>query len=230
MKTVVVMFAKAPVPGDVKTRLGKTIGFDWSASFHQAFVADLSETISQTGFDCVLCFAGDPKHEGFDPCRAKNFEFIAQPDGDLGARLTEISLKMFKKYERIIIIGSDSPTLGTHHFLRTNALLDDNDVVLGPSFDGGYYLIGLNRSAFLDENLLHVFQGIDWSSEQVLAQTLDSCVREHQRCELLGFWYDVDTVIDLNFLRTHLQHLTIQDEKMCNATKVRLEEFDQTAK
>ncbi len=230
MKTVIVMFAKAPVPGAVKTRLGASIGDDWSARFHRAFLADLTDTISQTGFDCVLCYAGDREHPGFAPCSSAGFSFLEQPAGDLGTRLTTITQNMFKTYDRVIIIGSDSPTLGLQHFLQTDELLSTHDVVIGPSFDGGYYLIGLNQDGFSKEQGFQIFEDINWSSEEVLKQTLDSCLREHQRCELLGFWYDVDTVIDLNFLRTHLRHLFSENLSVCRATRMLFEEFDHTAK
>ncbi len=231
MATLIVMLAKAPVAGKVKTRLGKSIGMEWSARLHKAFIGDLSDTIASVGFDVLLSYAGDPNHVGFEAPRTRGFTFKAQPSGDLGERLNAICKKAMNDFDRIIIIGSDSPTLEKSHFLDADAALENCDVVIGPSFDGGYYLIGVNKAAFESQGgRLSIFSDIRWSSEEVLDQTLQSCHRSHQRCELLGFWYDVDTVIDLNFLRTHLRQINSVGGESGQRTRALLEEFDRTAK
>lgn len=231
-KTAIVMFAKAPVAGAVKTRLGASISNTWSAQFHAAFIADLSQTIVTSELEPILCYAGDRNHVGFDVCRTLGFRFIEQPEGDLGVRLSQISFELFKEFEKIIIIGSDSPTLQLQHFIDADACLESADIVLGPSFDGGYYLIGLNRSGFLDDTIheinsgvLSVFREINWSTPTVFAETLNRCREEQHRCQLLGFWYDVDTVVDLQFMFEHLNHLRDEDIGFGVYTHMLFEEF-----
>ncbi len=204
MTDAIVVFAKAPVPGRVKTRLAATIGDEAAADLHRAFLADLAETVAETGAAAYLATSGDEEHGGFDPYRAADFTFIDQGGGDLGDRLVSVSNRLFEAgHEKLVIIGSDSPTLMTSHFEQGFEALDDVPVVLGPSFDGGYYLIGL------DGPHPEVFQAIDWSTPRVANQTLTRC-REHGLLwDLLGFWYDVDTIEDLDILRFHLLgHLT----------------------
>ena len=101
--------------------------------------------------------------------------------------------------ERVVLLGSDSPTLPLGVIGRAlDRLVAGVDVVLGPSFDGGYYLVGARARCD------GIFEGIDWSTPRVLGQTLKRCEALGLGVELLEFWYDVDEAQDLRLLRTHL--------------------------
>jgi rSAM/selenodomain-associated transferase 1 len=200
----VVVFAKAPVPGRVKTRLAEAIGANAAADLHRAFLADLAETVASTGATGYLALAGDEHHTGFDPYREHGFDFVTQGQGDLGDRLARVTSDLFARgHNKVVVVGSDSPTLQARHFAEAFAALERVPVVLGPSFDGGYYLIGL------DSPYPEVFADIAWSTTAVASQTLSRCRQHGLLWDLLGFWYDVDTIDDLDFLRFHLLgHLT----------------------
>lgn len=219
MKRAIVMFAKAPVAGDVKTRLGASIGYDEAARLHAAFIHDLVDTIDSMGVQGVLAYSGDPEHPGFEHAKRTGFEFVEQPDGDLGDRLSSIVEQLFDRgFERLVVIGSDSPTLSVElHLMPAFAALDEADVVFGPSFDGGYYALGLNGPHAL-------FHDIPWSTRHVLEASWHKAQEASLLSTMLGFWYDVDVIEDLQFLRFHLQDVVSKRNTVtCPATQRVLE-------
>ncbi|MDP8907876.1 MAG: TIGR04282 family arsenosugar biosynthesis glycosyltransferase, partial [Chloroflexota bacterium] len=100
-------------------------------------------------------------------------------------------------YRRVLIISSDSPTLPRKVFEEAFAALDDHDLVLGPTHDGGYYLIGLTRPE------PHLFEGIAWSTDAVYGQTLERAAERGLRVHTTAAWHDVDTIADLAPLAEH---------------------------
>ena len=201
----IVVFAKEPQPGEVKTRLTGRLDEQEAAQLYEAFLADIAATIGQcasagdTGPSRLLAYAGDRSHPAFDAYRAEGFDFVEQGAGDLGDRLARVTERCFDaQTERLVIIGTDSPTIQPRHLRGAFGRLEENDVVLGPSFDDGYYLIGL------DGPYTSVFESIDWSTRSVLEQTHRRCQEAELLCELLEFWYDIDNFRDLRRLRFHL--------------------------
>jgi rSAM/selenodomain-associated transferase 1 len=201
----VVVFAKAPEPGKVMTRLAADIGQENAVGLYRCFLADVAAQIGGLERELarpihpVLAYAGDRAHPDFEPFRQAGFEFVEQQGRDLGDRLVRMTKESFASgADRLIIVGTDSPTLGASHFRDALDGLQDNDVVVGPSFDGGYYLIGLRGPHTA------VFEGIDWSTARVFGQTLRHCRASSLLCQTLEFWYDVDTIDDLKMLETHL--------------------------
>jgi rSAM/selenodomain-associated transferase 1 len=128
----------------------------------------------------------------FDPQIAVRMQI----GNDLGARLHHAFEETLKKFDRVVIIGIDSPTLSPHLIEQAYQELENNDVVLGPAEDGGYYLIGLKF-------LIHeIFTMIDWGTANVLTQT-QSALTRFAVC-LLPQNFDVDTPGDLVRLRTEI--------------------------
>jgi uncharacterized protein len=99
-----------------------------------------------------------------------------------------------KGYQRVIIIGTDIPSLPLDHYKQALTLLDSHDLVLGPALDGGYYLIGLKRL------VPELFAGIPWSTELVLAATQAIAAKLGLTTALLPAWRDVDTIADVQAL------------------------------
>jgi len=127
---------------------------------------------------------------------------MPQSSGDLGSRMSKVFKDLFAwGYESAVIIGADSPTLPLSHLRAAFAALERNPVVLGPSLDGGYYLIGLRAPQ------PELFKGIAWSTNQVLSQTIERVNQLGLQVQCLEPWYDVDTVDALNFLVSHLRLL-----------------------
>lgn len=204
---MVVVMAKPAIEGQVKTRLGAEIGESLATELYECFLADIARQVdafTDRGRDrrrAVLAHANGPSRPGYTHFEERGFAMIRQGGGGLGERLTRVSQLLFDQgADQLIVIGADSPTLGVERLAAASDRLShpDCDVVIGPAFDGGYYLIGLNeafRAPFCD---------IDWSSRRVLHQTLNRCREAGLVCDLLEFWYDIDTKFDLRFLRDHL--------------------------
>jgi len=111
-------------------------------------------------------------------------------------------------FERVVIIGADSPTLPPVYIEQ--ALRSEQEVVMGPSTDGGYYLIGMKGK------MTDIFAGIPWGTDDVLSKTLKALQAKGNHAELLPVWYDVDLPEDLRFLKTHLEwmaHTGLKDGK-----------------
>ncbi|MFW5967133.1 MAG: TIGR04282 family arsenosugar biosynthesis glycosyltransferase [Persicimonas sp.] len=201
----VAVFAKQARAGEVMTRLGAAIGEEEAAELYRAFLADIAHTVGglerelERPIRALCAYTGRMDDPGFAPFDEEGFEFIEQSGADLGARLSTIVEEHFsRRASPLLIIGADSPTLSARHFEQALDRLSERQVVLGPSFDGGYYLIGL------DGPHTSVFREIDWSSRRVLGQTLRRCREASLLCETLEFWYDVDTIDDLKVLEMHL--------------------------
>ena len=200
MKRGIVIFAKAPVPGRVKTRLAASIGDVAAADLHTAFIADLVELVAAHPAQAFLALAGDEDHPAFDVARQKGLDFIEQGEGDLGARLAHVTRMLFETYQldQLVILGSDSPTLCDKHLDEAFERLALCDVVFGPSFDGGYYLVALNEAHAA------VFRQIPWSTNRTLEYSWRQAKAASLLPELLPYWYDVDDFDDLLNLRFHL--------------------------
>lgn len=203
--TVFGMFVKQPVAGRVKTRLAASLGTDGTES--AAMLYDAFQT------DLVDRFRGryDQRWLGFSPASATGFfenlsqadyRLWAQPDVDLGNRMRAFFEMAFANGAgRVVLIGSDSPTLPTSLVDEAFELLRTRDLVVGPATDGGYVLIGQSGS------VRDVFDGIQWSQPGVLAQTVQIAQRQSLSVDLLTPWYDVDTIDDLRMLQGHISGL-----------------------
>lgn len=202
LSTALVIFAKAPIPGQVKTRLCPPLTPDEAATLHGSFVLDTLERTKtavakfKLPIDRYLACAPSATHVFFKIMEERQgVKLIDQVGDDLGARMSQAFETMFARgYQRLLIIGTDIPTLPLDHFKQTAALLENHDLVLGPALDGGYYLIGLKRPT------PELFVDIPWSTDQVLTLTQEKAVTLGLTTALLEPWNDVDTVADLQAL------------------------------
>ena len=195
-RDALVIVAKYPAAGNVKTRLGATIGFDRSARLYQAFLCDLNERFSQAsvtgGYDLIWACPDDPA--SLTPIVGAEAQILQQHGDDFAERLSRICRDCAALgYARTIILGSDSPQAPADTVTRALALLASFDVVLGPAEDGGYYLIGLrNQPAPAD-----LFTGITMSTPQVFAQTIARAATVGLSVDVLDTIGDVDVEADL---------------------------------
>lgn len=177
-----ILFAKAPVAGGVKTRLAGAIGADRAAELHRAFVADMIEKLNAfKDFTDIELHTDIPT----DAWTQMDVTRRLQAPGNLELKLFHALVDAFRAGRtHVIILGSDSPTLPRAHIQR---LLDATaDVAIGPCEDGGYYAIGCRRAH------AGMFAGVEWSTGKVLEQTesaLRACGLTFERGEI---WYDVD--------------------------------------
>ncbi len=196
----VIIFAKRPCPGRVKTRLSALLGPERACRLYEALLADTTLAVGRLA-DARRVIACDPpeEHPWFVSTFGDRFDFISQAPGDLGLRLCDSFNQAFARgARRVVIVGSDLPTLTDSCVAEAFHRLDTSDLVLGPADDGGYYLIGLNRPA------PELFSRIDWSTSAVLAQTLERARAGRLRVSHLAQDCDVDDEPSLRKLALRL--------------------------
>lgn len=203
MSTCAVLFAKKPTPGAVKTRLQSHLSARDAARLYEALLLDCATALhATTAAVKVVAFAPADAEEAL--CTLLTpigvFEYVPQLGADLGQRMEGLMQWAFARgAERVVLVGSDSPSLPAAYIDEGLALLREKEVVLGPSTDGGYYLVGRQKGES------RIFQDVNWSTGKVLEQTL---VRlGQQTLGLLPPWYDVDTPAEAGFLKAHLEAL-----------------------
>ena len=197
-----VVLARAPHLGRVKTRLTPPLTRQQALELHLAFVEDTLERLARfrrPGLERWL-YLSEPSPEHLDV--APTWSSALQTGDDLGARMEDVFRQAFEDgRERVVIVGSDSPTLPLDYLDQAYAALAAHDAVLGPAEDGGYYLVGSSR--FIPELL----RGITWGSSRVLEQSTEALSRAGRSFHLLPSWYDVDTAEDLSRLQKELVQL-----------------------
>ena len=194
------VFAKEPAAGRVKTRLAAGRPPAWAAAVAAAFLGDTLERFRHVGDRRVVAFAPAEARAYFAGIAGPHYDLEPQADGDLGARLRAfIEAELRRGAGRVVVLGTDSPTLPVEYVERAFAELDRCDVVLGPATDGGYYLLGCGP------RVPPAFDAIAWGTSGVLAQTVARL--EGWRLALLPPWYDVDTPDDWRMLCGHLAAL-----------------------
>lgn len=188
-----VVFAKAPVPGAVKTRLSPALSPDAAAEFYAASLDDVVvSAVCATG-SVDIWYAGDG---GYFEQRFPEIPRARQPAGDLGTRLMEAFDRTFAAgADRVSVIGSDAPTLPRPVLAGAFHALDRADAALGPTEDGGYYLVAVRRDAWPRAKVL--FREIAWSTDEVLDQTRARASAATLGVALLPLWYDIDRAEDL---------------------------------
>ncbi len=192
------LFAKRPVPGAVKTRLAVAIGAEAAARFYEASLRTLLARVRGLDLRRVIAHTGDSAADLAWFQQFEGYELWPQPAGDLGVKLTAWFEFACATDDRVLVIGSDSPTLPLEFIQEAINALDTADCVIGPAMDGGYYLLGLRRP------VPQLFEGIAWSSPQVLEQTLAHATEQELQVAQLPPWNDVDEVGDLAVLRDQL--------------------------
>jgi rSAM/selenodomain-associated transferase 1 len=197
-----VIFAKAPIAGQVKTRLCPPLTPDEAATLHGSFVIDMLERTKVAAIklklpiDRYLACAPSSTLVFFQIMEERqSVKLIDQVGDDLGARMEQAFATLFGKgYQRVFIVGTDVPSLPLDHYKQALALLDTHEVVLGPALDGGYYLIGLKQPR------PELFAGIAWSTDRVLAATQEKAASLGLKVALIPSWRDVDSIDDLQAL------------------------------
>ncbi len=197
------IFAKAPAPGAVKTRLCPPLVDQESVAVATAFLHDLTARFRGIeGARVVLVWQGDARKNPAMAELGRGLACASQVGADLGERMAHFFAGAFAGgAQRVVVIGSDLPTLPTAAIETAFAHPGDADVVLGPSTDGGYYCIGLRQPR------PELFEGVAWSTSEVLTQTVERTERVGASLALLPPWYDVDEPEDLLWLGSHLRAL-----------------------
>ena len=195
-----VILTKAPQPGQSKTRMVPPLSYTEAADLARALLIDQLDNLARfDGARLFIAFTPEEAAGFFEGFIAQGFTCFAQRGQSLGERMRRAFEHLFASaFKNIILIGSDLPALPLRFFHQAYARLEASaaDVVLGPSADGGYYLVGMNRM------IATIFDDIGWSGDEVLAQTIHKLEDRGLKHELLPEWYDIDTAKDLKRLQS----------------------------
>ena len=186
------VFAKAPRPGAVKTRLARSIGDRAAAEVYRRMGRLIIEQVAPAPATVTVCHdPDDAGKEVRDWLGSAPARYWPQGGGDLGARLSRMFDRAFESSERVGVIGTDAPAVDAETVRRALLALDSADLVLGPSRDGGYYLMALRRPQ------PHLFTGIGWSTPSVMEETVARARSLGLSVTCLEVQSDVDTAADL---------------------------------
>jgi rSAM/selenodomain-associated transferase 1 len=202
------LMAKVPFAGPVKTRLTPPLSPEEAATLSTCFLRDMTTNVlgmKGDGMEGVVLYTPSNAEAFLHDLLPDGFKLMVQRGETLGERLINAADELLSNgFESVCLINSDSPTL-PGEILKTAASLlaqDGDRVVLGPSEDGGYYLIGLKHPH--DQ----LFERIAWSTEQVLVHTIERAAEINLSVELLPTWYDVDDAATLHLLCDELSLLS----------------------
>jgi rSAM/selenodomain-associated transferase 1 len=199
------VMTKAPQAGRVKTRLTPPLSPEEAASLNVCFLRDTAAAIERTTSEMpaqgVAVFTPVGAEEAYAGILPEDFVLVAQRGDAFGERLTTATQDLLRLgFDSVCLIDSDSPTVPENAFSQAVDLLGrgDDSIVLGPSDDGGYYLIGLKK--------LHrkLFEAIEWSTDRVFEQTVAAAQELGIPVHLLPTWYDVDDRVTLSRLCNEL--------------------------
>jgi hypothetical protein len=197
MKRTLIIFAKEPKKGKVKTRLSSYLSQEGSLMLYKELLKNTVELARKVNCSKkIIAYESNGKDPSFLKKIAPDFEFHKQKGKDIGARMFNAFKAIFTSNTKAVIIGSDSPNLPKSYINKAFNQLSKHDLVLGPAFDGGYYLIGLKRPC------QELFVDIEWSSSSVFKKTFKKAKKLNKKLAIINFWYDIDRPEDLKYLKT----------------------------
>jgi uncharacterized protein len=186
-RAAVCIFAKPPVAGAVKTRLIPAVGAEQAADLAEAFLQDTLAVVQKFGRAEVVIAATTPFAREY----MRNHHMWIQPEGDLGVRMEAILRRALLDHQMAFAVGADSPGLPVICLDHARRCLASYDAVLGPSKDGGFYLIGVKHCP---RGLL---SGIEWSKPTTMQHTISRLRQQGLSVAILPAWFDVDTEVEL---------------------------------
>lgn len=189
-KNALIVFAKNPLPGKVKTRLAKSTGDKFALKIYKRMLENSYLVTKSLKCKKYLFLSEKRNNTLFDD----SFEQLLQSGNDLGERMKNAFSKILKKgFTNIVLIGTDCPGLDSKILNSAFEKLKEHDIVIGPAFDGGYYLIGMKQNNFF------IFENMKWGTEKVFEQTILKLILYKKKYALLKTLVDIDEESDLSF-------------------------------
>jgi rSAM/selenodomain-associated transferase 1 len=187
-------FIKDPGKGRVKTRLASAIGDKMAVKLYRRFLLEMLFTLNKGTFLFYLCYSPESSLNDLKDWLGDHYLYMSQGGENLGEKMKNGFMEAFSmSFKRVVLIGSDIPDLPLEFIEEAFTSLREKDAVIGPSFDGGYYLIGFKNETFSPR----VFDGIHWSTGSVFEETLRVLRQEGLTVHTLQPLRDIDTVEDL---------------------------------
>ena len=189
---------KNPERGEVKSRLAAVIGNDSAVSVYKNIVDRMLSTLKEGTFPLYICFSPKNAQKPVKNWLGREYRYIPQNGKDLGERMRNGFTEAFEMgFKKVVLIGSDIPDLALEFIEEAFITLNKSDAVIGPAFDGGYYLIGFKDKTFSPQ----VFEGIAWGTQNVFDETVKKLKRFKRAVHTLPYQRDIDTAKDLNYLK-----------------------------
>ena len=192
---VIIVFVKNPVRGSVKTRIAKTLGDDEALLIYNYLLDYTLKMCKDTEMLCCIYFDERPwlVDERF---KSENFMYRLQNGKSLGEKMFQAFFHIAKDFKRAVIIGSDCPFITPQIIYKSFAALNSTPLSLGPSIDGGYYLLGIDLTTVTNVKLSNLFRNIEWSTDTVLSDTLLRAKEYNLEVTFMPEFYDIDTQTD----------------------------------
>ncbi|MEZ5065352.1 MAG: TIGR04282 family arsenosugar biosynthesis glycosyltransferase [bacterium] len=191
----ILLVAKSPRPGRVKTRLVPAIGPEEAAALAAAFLSDLAGTLDATGIPWSVALPDDDDPADLLQRLGRDVPWMRQGPGDLGARLARITAAAFERHGGpVAVLGSDHPSIPEAWLRRCVEVAAGDRAAWIPTEDGGYACLALPH------DLPGIFAGVPWSTAEVAALTRNRAHACGVHLETIGTWYDVDRPEDLHRL------------------------------
>lgn len=201
----ILLFTKYPIAGKSKTRLIPALGPLGAAKLQRQMTLAITAKLKQFSENnhCLfeIYFEGGST-ELMQELLGTSLTYKKQQPGDLGQRMALAIAPFLGEHQSIVLVGSDCPAINTTILESAFSALNDHAVVLGPAYDGGYYLVGV-QGTLTEEPLHFLFSNIDWGEDNVLDQTLLKIKTLQLNCHLLTKLHDIDTPDDLKHLNHH---------------------------
>ncbi|KEO73502.1 TIGR04282 family arsenosugar biosynthesis glycosyltransferase [Anditalea andensis] len=192
MKRALIVFQKNPVPGNVKTRLAKDIGYEKAAEIYIFLLAHTHQQVQKVNADIFVYFQNGI-NENY--VALPRYFLAHQAEGDLGVRIETAFNEVFNcGYQEVLIIGSDCFELDHEIINQGFDALSNHDMAIGPAADGGYYLLGMKK------NYTFLFRNKPWSTSSVYGLTIHDAHSFGLNIHILPTLRDVDTKEDLGVL------------------------------
>ncbi len=201
MRRAIFLPGKAPRPGLAKTRLSPPLTPEQAAALYHGFLHDSTTLAVSLGWERVTLMHPEPREgeEALARLLPAEVRLLPQPATDFGEILASgFSHHFAEGFDRVVLIGSDTPTLPASIVQDAAAILGDHDLAIGPTEDGGYYLLAMTRQH------RRLFEDVAWSTARVAAQTRERAEELGLDVVTLPSWYDVDDAAALARLRADL--------------------------
>lgn len=216
IENCLILFVKSPEKGKVKSRLSQLIGENVTRNLYKTFVTDMLESVQcSPQYSIRIAFHPQNAKSNVVSWLGKQYSYLPQRGNGLGERMAHTFKQIFSEgVERALIIGSDIPDLPQPVVLKAFESLGTYDAVIGPSFDGGYYLIGFRNDTFSPE----VFHGIAWGTDVVFSQTLDR-FKKAQTVRIMPLWWDIDLPEDIEALLERSKNTSFENSRTISFIK-----------
>lgn len=220
MHRALIIFVKYPEPGSVKSRLGVSIGKDQAAQIYSCFVKTLLSNLAEENYKTYIFFSPPEKAKEIKKWLGQEYTFVAQYGNGLGLRMYNAFDHVFGNgAEQAVIIGTDIPLIENKNIIDAFTALKEKDCVIGPAYDGGYYLLGLNSLR------AELFALKEYSTDKVFENTMAKAQKLGLNVEVLDRRFDVDTIDDLRMLNQELKKSHFCNNSNYNDLRDKIRQF-----